>query len=215
MFGSLAYAVSETFFLVIDPLLPYKLANDFHFNEAQIGVFFFRFTASAVIFTFVFLLIPDSKVNKVLLGGGFLASVGAFMTGPSRLFGFPNKLDLIKAGLIVSGLGKALLTSYSFAYCVKSGQEGFPESRKEEVERKVPLVAGFSYGLAGFVVPLGMSLLNVEFGLRASLDLLGGVFTVYAIGFTIHAAKHNWGRSQEARRGPLNEEEAALIRGAT
>ena len=84
----MAYAVSESFFLVIDPLLPYKLASEFAFKEADIGVFFFRFTASAVVFTFLFFFIPDHKVNKVLfvVAGGYLAAVGAFMTGPSRLF---------------------------------------------------------------------------------------------------------------------------------
>ena len=62
------------------------------------------------------------------------------MTGPSRLFGLLNELNLIKAGLIVSGLGKALLKSSAFASSVKSGQDGFPASNKEEVERKVPLM---------------------------------------------------------------------------
>ena len=128
--------------MVIDPLLPYKLAEDFGFTEPEIGVFFFRFTSSAVIFTFLFLLIPDTKVNKLyfVVGGGFFAAAGAFMTGPSRLFGLLNELNLIKAGLIVSGLGKALLKSSAFAYSVKSGQDGFPASNKEEVERKVPLM---------------------------------------------------------------------------
>ena len=92
MFGTLAYVVSETFFLAIDPILPYKLTIEFGFNEHDIGVFFFRFTAAAVVFTFVFLLIPDTKVNKLffVVSGGFLAAIGAFMTGPSLLFGFAN-----------------------------------------------------------------------------------------------------------------------------
>ena len=74
---------------------------------------------------------------------------------------------------------RSLLLSFHsiFVYSVKSSQEGFSESRKEEIERKVSLVIGFSYGSAWFVVPLGMWLLNIGFGLRANLDVLGEVFT--------------------------------------
>ena len=60
--------------------------------------------------TFLILFIPE-KVNKLLLivAGGFALTVGAFLTGPSKLFGFPNKVGLIRAGMAVSGVGKALI----------------------------------------------------------------------------------------------------------
>ena len=73
----------------------------------------------------------------------------------------------------------------------------------------MPLVVFFSYGCAAFLVPLGMSSLNKEFGLRASLDILGAVFSVYAIVFTIHAAKNNRGRKRGDRAE--EEDEVALI----
>ena len=92
-----------------------------------------------VALTFVLLFVSEHRVNKILflVIGGFLEALGAFLTGPSRLFELPNVLPLIRAGLIVSGVGKALLKSYIVAYTVKSGQLGFPEQR-EEAERKTP-----------------------------------------------------------------------------
>ena len=74
-------------------------------------MFFFRFTAVVAIFSFLLLLVPGSKVNKVLfiIAGGFCAAVGAFMSGPSQLLGLPNSIDLIGVGMIVSGIGKGLI----------------------------------------------------------------------------------------------------------
>ena len=160
-----------------------------------------------VVFTFIFLLIPNTKVNKVffLVGGGFVVAAGAFITGPSLLFNFPDSLGLIDGGLVVSGLGKALLKSYAVPYAMKSGMDEFSDS-KEEAERKIPLLITLSYGITAFVIPLSMAGIYNRFGFRVTMDTLGVVVTVYAIGFAIHAAKFNWGK--KVRRMPSMYTEA-------
>lgn len=81
-----------------------------------------------MIATSLILFIPQ-RVNRValILVGLFTLSAGAFLTGPSRLFGLPNKIGLITAGMIMSGVGKAMIQSYTIAYSISSGQETFPE----------------------------------------------------------------------------------------
>ena len=92
MFGILAFVASDTFFMVVDPILPYKLSHEFGYQQHEIGIFFFHFTAAAVVITFLALLIPDSLLNKVffIAIGCLLSGVGAFLTGPSSLLGLPN-----------------------------------------------------------------------------------------------------------------------------
>ena len=151
--------------------------------------------------TFLILFIPE-KVNKLLLivAGGFALTVGAFLTGPSKLFKLPNKLGLIRAGMTVSGVGKALIQSYVVTYVVMSGQEKFVEE-KEEVERKVPLLITGSFATGTFLIPLVMSAIYKALDFRTTLDILGLVFFVYAVAFTIHAVKNNWGKKQERLHG--------------
>ena len=102
----------------------------FGFEEHDIGIFFFYFPAVVVVCVFFFVLIPD-KINKTsfIVVGGFVLAAGAFLTGPSRVFGLPNSLELMRSGLVVAGIGKALLKSYNLVYIVKSGQDAFPEKK--------------------------------------------------------------------------------------
>ena len=71
----------------------------------------------------------------------------------------------------------------------------------------MPLLVGFCYGSSAFVVPLVMASIYQVFGLRTSLDVLGGVFTIYAIGFTLHAAKNNWGHKEGQRQPGRNDDD--------
>ena len=106
----MAGIVSEAFFMSVDPILPYKLSNQFGYWEKGIGIFFFQFTGVVVLASFLILLIPD-RVNKMFLivVGSFISVAGAFLTGPSELFGLPDTVGLIRAGMIVSGIGKAVI----------------------------------------------------------------------------------------------------------
>lgn len=86
-------------------------------------MFFFHFTAVVVAGTFLLLLIPN-KVSKLLFIaiGCFVLAVGAFLTGPSKLFELPDEIGFITAGMIGSGLGRALIQSYTLVYIITSGQ---------------------------------------------------------------------------------------------
>lgn len=56
------------------------------------------------------MLIPN-KVNRIALivVGCFISVVGAFLTGPSKLFGLPDTIGLMTGGMIASGIGKAIV----------------------------------------------------------------------------------------------------------
>ena len=196
--------------MAIDPILPYKLIDEFGFKEHRIGIFFFHFTAVVVIVSLFFLLIPD-KLNKVLLVivGCFVSTVGAFLTGPSLLFGLPDKLRLISVGLIVSGIGKALIQSYAVSYIVTSGERAFPED-KEEVERKAPLMITVSFGVAAFLIPVLASGLFTVLKFRIILDIIGVLFCLVAISFLIHTSRNQWGRTPSKERA-TGEEDQLLI----
>ena len=76
-----------------------------------------------VVFVSLILLLIPERFNKVffITVGCFVLSAGAFLTGPSRLFHLPNKVGVIRTGLIVSGIGRAFAQSYSVSYIVRSG----------------------------------------------------------------------------------------------
>ena len=151
-------------------------------------------------------------MNKVFLVtiGSFITVVGAFLTGPSKLFGLPDKIGLIRAGMIVSGIGKALIQSYVVTYVIKSGQNKFRE-HKEEVERKVPLIMTACLGIGGFLIPMAISAIYKAIQFRSTLDILGVVFGINAVAFTIHAVRNNWG-CEPIRSGGEEEEEDQLLR---
>lgn len=156
------------------------------------------------------LFVPE-RVNKVFLivVGCFTLMVGAFLTGPSRLFGLPNKIGIITAGMITSGVGKALIQSYSVTYAIMSGQEAFPEG-KEEVERRIPLMLGGAFGMGAFVTPILMSALYKAVHFRSALDILGVIFSVNAVAFTVHAGRSNWGRKPGRDTNEESEEQPML-----
>ena len=94
----------------VDPLLPYKLADEFGYREHEIGVFFFHFSAAVVIVTLLALFIPRNINQASVIVVGYIAStIGALLTGPSCLIGLPNSLGLVTAGMVVSGMAKSLL----------------------------------------------------------------------------------------------------------
>lgn len=105
--------LSESFYLSIDPILPFKLSNVFGFQQHEVGLFFFHFTVIVVLVTVPMLFFPHST-NKVLfiLIGDFLLSIGSFLTGPSRLFRLPNELSIMRGGMSLCGIGKAMVFSF-------------------------------------------------------------------------------------------------------
>ena len=94
------------------------------------------------------------------------------------------------AGMIVAGIGKALMKSYAMAYTVRSGREAFLFSR-DEVGRKIPLVNYFSFGIGATVIPLTSSGFFKGFGYRTTLDKLGVVYGINAVALTVPTAKKN------------------------
>lgn len=110
----MAQLLSEGFYISVDPILPFKLSRQFGLGEREIGLFFFHFTVVVVVMT-VFLVFVPHRVNKLLfiLPGYFILTAGAFMTGPSKLLGLPNTLDLMKSGMCVAGVGKAPMFSFA------------------------------------------------------------------------------------------------------
>ena len=80
---------------------------------------------------------------------------------------------------------------------------------KDEAERKAPLLVQLIYGLSAFTIPMIVSGIYRGFGFNTSLDILGIVFSVNAVAFTIHARSSEWGPNQ--RMGPKRVEEERLI----
>ena len=104
--------LSEGFYISVDPILPFKLSRQFGLDEHGIGLFFFHFTLVVVVVSVALLWVPH-KTNKLLfiLPSYFVLTAGAFMTGPSKLLGLPNNLDLMKVGMCVAGVGRAPIYS--------------------------------------------------------------------------------------------------------
>ena len=121
-FGFLAFVLGESFYMSIDPILSYELSEQFGFDEHRTGLFFFNFTVIVAVVTLALLFVPN-KTTKVLfiLVGSFTITVGALLTGPSSLFGIPNHLKIMRIGLWVAGIGRALMESFSSGYMEKYG----------------------------------------------------------------------------------------------
>ena len=126
LFGVLGFVVSSSFFITVDPILPYKLSSEFGYNQQQIGIFFFHYTSVVVVLSFFLLLIPDSRYKVLLVAFGcFISAVGAFLTGPSKLLGFPNSIKLTTAGMVASGIAKSLIQSFVFTYVLKEAETAY------------------------------------------------------------------------------------------
>ena len=65
MYGMLAFVISESFFMSVDPILPYKLSQEFGYKQHQIGIFFFHFTVAVVAFTFLLFLIESTRSTSL------------------------------------------------------------------------------------------------------------------------------------------------------
>ena len=96
--------------MCIDPILPFKLSLQFGFDEHKTGIFFFNFTILVALVTFTLLFIPN-KWNKTLfiISGSFIIVLGSILTGPSTLFRLPNSLKIMRSGLWIAGIGRALM----------------------------------------------------------------------------------------------------------
>ena len=103
-----------SFYQAADPILPFKLSRAFGMDEHGIAVFFLHFTG-VVVLVGVASLFASHKTNKIylILTGYFILTIGAFLTGPSKLFRLPNSLSLMRAAMCLSGVGKSLVYSFS------------------------------------------------------------------------------------------------------
>lgn len=145
-----------------------------------------------VLATLLLIAISDSKHKaSFIVIGCFIAVVGTFLTGPSRIFGFPDQIGIITAGMITSGIGKAIISTFAPLYTITSGQETFSEE-KEEVERRVPLMITASCGIGGSLVPVAISAFYKAINFRTTLDILGVVLSVITAVFTLHTVKKKW-----------------------
>ena len=103
-----------SYYQAIDPILPFKLSRQFGMEEHGIAVFFLHFSAVVVLVGAASLLVPH-KTDKMylIIPGYFILTVGAFLTGPSRLFDLSNNLSIMRIGMCLSGVGKSLVFSFS------------------------------------------------------------------------------------------------------
>lgn len=136
LFGFFAFVLGEAFELSISPTLPLKLSLQFGFDEQRTGLFFFNYTVIVALVTLSLLFVPH-KTSKVLfiLSGSFIIVVGALLTGPSKLLSLPNQTKIMKVGLWIAGVGRALMGSFSSSYMEKHGIVAFPEQEQQLSER--------------------------------------------------------------------------------
>ena len=111
---------------------------------------------------------------------------------------------------MAAGVGKAFIQSFSVTYAITNGQNAFIEC-KEEVERKTPLILGGSFGIGAFITPLVMSAFYKAIKFRGTLDILGVIFSLNALAFTIHAGRNNCGRKITKSNSKDPEEQALLL----
>lgn len=76
----------------------------------------------AVVTLFFFLIPHSTDKGLFMLAGYVILTVGVFLTGPSSLFGLPNQLGIMTAGMVIAGIGKSLVESLSWTYIMNSGE---------------------------------------------------------------------------------------------
>ena len=111
LFGSFAQILAESFTSQSTlSFLSINLTRQSNLDENGIGVFFFRFTSVAIVSTLFLLFVPYST-NKLffIFPGYFILAAAAFLTGPSKLLGLLNNIDLMTTGMYVAGVGKGLM----------------------------------------------------------------------------------------------------------
>ena len=94
-------------------------------------------------------------------------------------------------------MAKSFIQSYGATYIIESGKKVYREER-EEVERRAPLLIMIFFGLSAGVLPLLMSAIFNTYGFRTTLDVLGIMLSLNAVGFIVHLARSNW-RSKNER----------------
>ena len=109
MFGILNSAIPEHFHESLDPLLPFKLSRVFGFDHHGVGVFILQYVVVVALGMIAMLFYPEGT-NRVptMVVGNFVFAIGAFLTGPSYILGFPNSISVMRAGTILGGVGRVL-----------------------------------------------------------------------------------------------------------
>ena len=93
----------------------------------------------AVVTLFLFLIPHNINKAPFILAGLVILTVGAFLTGPSRLFGLPNEIKIMTAGMLVAGVGKSLARNLAQAYVMIEGEREYPQ-HSSEVQEKVAIL---------------------------------------------------------------------------
>ena len=119
---------SMSFYISVNPLLPFNLSGDFDLDPYTVGMLVFYFLVIGILVSFSMLFVPHS-INKtnILLIGAFLLSLGSFLSGPSKILGLPDVLSVVLIGVTAAGVGKGLILCFFWGYILKSGIARYPE----------------------------------------------------------------------------------------
>ena len=144
------------------------------------------FTVTVAVFSFIMIPMPDRCPKALFIGiGNVLLSCGIFLLGPSKVFELPNLFSLMIGGMLVSGVGRALATSFAVAYAMQRAEfefEGDDEKAKETISFLESIVL---YSVALFL-PVLSSLLYDSVGFEWAMDILGGILVLWTLAFFLH-----------------------------
>ena len=99
-----------------------KLASTFALSSGTVELFSNAFVASLLVGCLCSLLLVRFTSKHILISmGSFLAAIGLFLLGPSALLGLPSSPELVLAGLVLCGFGKALAVGLLLPEMVEIG----------------------------------------------------------------------------------------------
>ena len=75
----------------------------------------------------------------------------------------------------------------------------------------MPLMIAAFFGIGSFCIPMAMSAIYNSLNFRSTLDILGLLFTINAIAFTIHAVKSNKSGLQLNSNNAKKDEQIPLV----
>lgn len=92
----------------------------FGFDHAEVGSFILQYVTVIAIGMTAMLFVSE-RINKVpiMVIGNIIFAVGAFLTGPSHIYGLPNSLNIMKVGVIMGAVGRVLTSGPSESYIMK------------------------------------------------------------------------------------------------
>ena len=177
--------------MTIDPTLPFKLIDRYGFTQHDIGLFILFFTATCALLTIGLLFVPERTPKlPLIVTGSFFLAVSPFLIGPSRLFGIPDTLSVQQAGLVIGGLGKALVMSFVYGWGCDSAASIFPNEVEEANNVFAELYSVF-FPLSIAILPLLGSGLNKSIGFEYAMEVIGSLLGIFAILLVIFFLTNN------------------------